>query len=83
MTKFTASASETGAGSGREGERELVDFINYSIYTSYIFRMPLALDTQRRAFCVGEGEGLKGQCGVIFVSLISAGVGQFVLAYCP
>lgn len=66
-----------------EGERELVDFINYSIYTSYIFRMPLALDTQRRALCVREGEGLRGQCGVIFVSLIRAGVGQLVLAYCP
>lgn len=23
--------------------------------------MPLALDTQRRAFCVGEGEGLMGE----------------------
>lgn len=45
--------------------------------------MPLALDTQRRALCVREGEGLRGQCGVIFVSLIRAGVGQLVLAYCP
>lgn len=54
---------ERGGGTERVTPHKLLS----SIHTSYIFRMPLALDTQRRAQAGAESEGGGG---LFFVSLI-------------